>query len=308
MKKLLVIGGSYFVGRVFVEEAGRTGEFEITVVNRGNLPLGMEGVREKIADRNDPVALKKAVSGEKWDGVVDFCAYTANEVEKLVSLFEPGTVDHYILISTVSVYAPTKNLPVYENAPTLRGPQPELGPASAYGYNKKLAEDAASRLLSQKDIPCTILRPAIIYGKYNYAPRESYFFDLVRENKTFVIPDPDLALFQFVCVSDVAEILMKSIGNEKTYQEAFNLSAPGLVSYGRIAEVMGEITGRPLRVVPMAPAEIDKRRLPLPFPLDSHLIYAGEKILHTLGTGYTPFREGMAQTYEWYGQTRGDLL
>jgi hypothetical protein len=39
-KRVLVIGGSMFAGRVFSLLASRTGEIELHVVNRGKLPLG----------------------------------------------------------------------------------------------------------------------------------------------------------------------------------------------------------------------------------------------------------------------------
>jgi 2'-hydroxyisoflavone reductase len=50
----------------------------------------------------------------------------------------------------------------------------------------------------------------------------------------------------------------------------------------------------------MSVAEIDGKKIPLPFPLDSHLIYSGERIQQTLGVNYTPFIEGMRQIYDWY--------
>ncbi|MFA4910212.1 MAG: hypothetical protein WC649_04135 [Desulfobacteria bacterium] len=53
MKNILIIGGSYFVGRVFVEELVKEAGYSIYVVNRGNVPLNMEGVHEIVCDRND---------------------------------------------------------------------------------------------------------------------------------------------------------------------------------------------------------------------------------------------------------------
>ena len=47
-------------------------------------------------------------------------------------------------------------------------------------------------------------------------------------------------------------------------------------------------------------SEIEKKRIPLPFPLDSHLIYSGRKLQRTLGIEYTPIEEGMKATYEYY--------
>ena len=60
MKNVLVIGGSYFVGRVFVEELSRIPDYAIYVMNRGNVPINIEGVIEIICDRHDAEAMYKA--------------------------------------------------------------------------------------------------------------------------------------------------------------------------------------------------------------------------------------------------------
>jgi len=300
MKNLLVIGGSYFFGRVFVETLAQNNDCRIYVVNRGNRPLKINGVVEIICDRNDTASLNALLPKLSWHAVIDFCAYTPQDISSLFSVLPAKNIKHYIFISTVSVYAPTKALPIKEGAPTLTGPQPELGPAADYGYQKILAEKTIAMQSRHNLIPFTCLRPSIIYGKYNYAPRESYFFDLVRKGQFAVIPDNDLPLFQFVSVWDAVRIIVLCIGNPDTYNKTFNLSAPDLVSYGRIVEILEVVSGRPLPKRFMPVAEIDKKRIPLPFPLDNHLIYSGDLIQRMLGFTYMPLIDGMQMTYDWY--------
>ncbi|MDO8724341.1 MAG: hypothetical protein Q7J31_19230, partial [Syntrophales bacterium] len=139
-------------------------------------------------------------------------------------------------------------------------------------------------------------------GKYNYAPRESWFFDMIHQDKTIILPDNELALFQFVSVWDLAKIIVACLENEKVFDKAFNLSAEDLVSYRRFVEVLKEITGKKFSVRTESIAIIDQQRIPLPFPLDKHLIYSGALIQQVLGFQYTPFKEGMRQTYEYYKQ------
>jgi 2'-hydroxyisoflavone reductase len=300
MKNLLIIGGSYFLGRIFVENLVQNNDYRIYVVNRGNRPLNMEGVVEFKCDRNDITGLKALLPKLSWHAVIDFCAYTPQDVNNLFLALPFKTIHHYIVISTVSVYAPTKNLPIKEGAPTLTGPQPELGPAANYGYQKLLAEKAMTMECKYNHTPFTILRPSIIYGKYNYAPRESYFFDLIRKKQLAMIPENDLPLFQFISVWDAAQIIVLCMGNGDTYNKTFNLCAPELISYGRLIEILEAVSGRPIPKKIMSIAEIDKKKIPLPFPLDSHLIYSGELLQHTLDFKYTLFIEGMQKTYDWY--------
>jgi nucleoside-diphosphate-sugar epimerase len=298
-RRVLVIGGSYFVGRVFVETLHSTADWEVFVLNRGRAPLLMEGVHEIVCDRHSP-ELVEAIPGLDFEAVVDFCAYEPQDVGELMTALPRGRVRQYILISTASVYQPTRRLPVTEEAPKLDGPQPELGPAANYGFDKWRTEQRLAALCREAGLPVTVFRPTIIYGPYNYAPRESYFFDLIEKNATIYLPENDLALFHFVLVSDVAHALLASIGCEAAYDQVFNLAAEDLVSYRRLVDVLEEVVGRRLPVKTLPPSEIDRRRLPLPFPLDSHLIYSGERIKSALHFAYTPFAEGMKQTYAWH--------
>ena len=215
----------------------------------------------------------------------------------------------YIYISTTSIYEKSYNLPITEDAPKLTGPQKELGPRAAdYAYNKWLAEGELEKQCANNNIKYTIFRPAFIYGKYNYAPRESYFFDLITQNQTIVLPDNKLALFTFVSVWDVAGIIIACMGNEKAYNKAFNLSGEELISYRRLVEVLEEITGKRAITRVMSIQAIDNQRIPLPFPLDEHLVYSGRLITADLGFQYTPFIEGMEETYKVYIKNNGLAL
>ena len=302
-KNILIIGGSYFYGRLFTETMARDGGYRICIVNRGNNPLNIGDVKEIVCDRKDLSGLKKRLPQLKWDAVVDFCAYTPLDAQCLLSALSKKQIRQYVLISTVSIYGNTRDLPIDEDSAKLTGPQPELGPAARYGYDKLLTEQFVASHCRQHQIPYTILRPAIIYGKYNYAPRERCFFDLIASNKTIILPEIDLPLFQFVSVWDAVRILRLCIGNPETFGRAFNLSGPDLVSYGRLVEVIESVTGLETKTRYMSATAIDDMRVPLPFPLNGHLIYNGSRIQRSLVFSYMSFMEGMQRTWEWYRQS-----
>jgi len=300
VKNVLVIGGSYFVGRVFVEELSRIPDYAIYVMNRGNVPINIEGVTEIRCDRHDTEAMYKAIPSIMWDSVVDFCAYMPEDIATMISILPSHVISQYIFISTASIYEKTNDLPIREGAPRLAGPQQR--PHGDYAYNKHLAEEELKIQCSENNIPWTVFRPAFIYGKYNYAPRESYFFDLVQEGETIIIPDNELALFTFVSVWDVARAIIVCIGNKNAYTKAFNLSGEELISYPRFIDVLRIITGEHIMVESMSVRQIDTLGIPLPFPLDEHLVYSGTLITKDIGFSYTPFLEGMSVTYAWYKQ------
>ena len=97
--KILVIGGSYFFGRVFVMLASK--EHEITVVNRGTYSLAEFGVRQIKGDRRNE-GVWRSLEGD-FDVIVDFCAYEPGDIERVLDNL-PGKLRQYIFISTVDVY------------------------------------------------------------------------------------------------------------------------------------------------------------------------------------------------------------
>ena len=85
--KLLVIGGSYFLGRVFLMQAA--GEHDITVVNRGTWSLESLGVKQIKGDRRDD-ALWGQIE-EDIDVIIDFCAYEKGDIARVLRNIK-GTV------------------------------------------------------------------------------------------------------------------------------------------------------------------------------------------------------------------------
>jgi len=299
MKNILIIGGSYFAGRILVEELINEEGYSIYVFNRGNRPLKMEKVSELVGDREKKDDIRTVIPAKEWDVLVDFCAYAPEHISTMIANL-PGTVKQYIYISTTTVYENTLDLPVREDASKLSKPQPELGHYSDYGLKKWLAEQKLESECKGRQIAYTTLRPSIVYGEYNYAPRETYFFDLIRDNKPVVIPEMGLAMFSFVWVVDLARVIIGCLGNGGVFNQAFNVAAEDLVSYPRLVEVLKEISGKEIQTVRLGMDEINRRRIPLPFPLDDHLIYSGGRIQEALGFQYTPFVEGMRKTYKYY--------
>jgi nucleoside-diphosphate-sugar epimerase len=300
MKNILVIGGSYFVGRVFVEELLKAKEYSISVLNRGNIPVRRQEVTEIVCDRHDKDRMKQVLPETDWCAVIDFCAYTADDIASTLSVLHPRHVGQYLYVSTCSIYAPTFDIPIKEHGEKLSGPQPELGPFADYGYNKRQAELQLQRIAQEHGMPYTVIRPAFIYGKYNYAPRESYFFDLILKGKPVIIPENNLSLFSFVSVWDVASIMRGCLENADAFNKAFNASAEELVSYRRLMEVFETIMEQPVPTQERSVEEIEELQIPLPFPLTEHLVYSGRLIQSILNFRYTPFHEGMGETYRYY--------
>lgn len=115
-----------------------------------------------------------------------------------------------------------------------------------------------------------------------------------------MIPDGGLTLFSFIWVVDMARMIIRCIGDDKACTQEFNLASNELISYPRIVEVLEKITGKKISVVRKSVAEIDKKRIPLPFPIDEHLVSSGAKFQRLLDFDHTPFTTGMRETFNYY--------
>ena len=312
-KKILVIGGSYFYGRVFVMEAAREqNKYHITVLNRGTYSMEEFGVTQITGDRHDSAVY--AMCDGDYDAVIDFCAYSPGDVETVIRGVG-GRVGQYILISTVDVYERGSGIIKTENH-ALES-RTFAGEAGAYIAGKVALEKEVRKVCGDRGIPYTILRPAILYGPYNYAPRESAYIQMMVVNH--VLPhftDAD-GSFQFVYVKDAAHAVLRVIGNDTAYGQAYNLCQDEIVTYDSFFQTLKEAAGHAqtqetkrkeadnlamtvkLQEIPLTVAEAVVQQIPVPFPATAAEteLCSNEKSKCGLGLKYTDFIEGMGRTY-----------
>lgn len=297
--KILVIGGSYFYGRVFVMEAAK--EHDITVVNRGTYSMEGFGVTQVTGDRGD-ASLWQSVTTD-YDVLVDFCGYKEGDVANILEHIA-GSIGHYIFISTVDVYQ--RGLSGYKEESMPLETRRFQGEAGEYITGKTALERELARVCGQRDIPYTILRPAILYGPFNYAPRESVFIQLmVQQGLLPRITGAD-GRFQLIYVKDAAQAIIKCMGNDKAFGQSYNLCGDEVVTYDMLADALLKGAGKiredrketPIRQLPMTVQEAEQQGLPLSFPVaeaESELC-SNEKSKAELGMEYISLEEGMART------------
>ena len=296
MKKVLVIGGSYFAGRVFNILSSREGGFDIHVVNRGTRPLKpLDNVKTYISDRHDRVKMAQLFEGQSFDAVIDFCAYATGDIKGIFSALG-NRVSQYIFISTSSVYDPLLSGLKKEADPVLYE-RPD-GTVDKYIEDKALLELECIEQCSSHDASYTILRPAFIYGPFNYAPRESYYIKKIVQSESVPNVTDSFSRFSFLYVSDLAHILQKCVCNEASRNEVFNAAGPEEITYASYMEVLRKVSDIPFVTADYTVKEVLDKNIPLPFPLDNNDLVDGRKLKDSLGFDYTPFDSGMKKTFE----------
>src|SRR6185436_17300967 len=110
--KLLILGGTRFVGRHLVETA-LSRDHEVTLFNRGNHPSPFPNVETIKGDRNHDLS---KLEGRRWDAVIDTSGYLPRSVTASARTLS-SAIDNYVFISSVSVYADLSQSDIHETAP-----------------------------------------------------------------------------------------------------------------------------------------------------------------------------------------------
>ncbi|MFN0205235.1 MAG: NAD-dependent epimerase/dehydratase family protein [Planctomycetota bacterium] len=203
--KILFLGGTGFLGPQQVDYAMKRGH-EITLFNRGKTQPHLFPNTEKLhGDRrkSELDELKKAVeAGRKWDVVMDNSGYVPREVREAIDVLK-NNINHYIFISTISVYAPGLKPGMDETAPvaTMENPNDENVNAN-YGALKALCEQAA-----EKGMPghATNIRPTLIVGTGDPTDRFTYWPVRLDRGGDVLCPGDGEDPIQIIDVKDLAK-------------------------------------------------------------------------------------------------------
>lgn len=209
-KRLLVLGGTRFLGPAIVDAALERG-FEVTLFNRGVSNPHLYPDLEKLVGDRDKSELS-ALEGREWDYVVDTSAYLPTHAAETGELLADH-VGHYVMISTLSVYDAADQSPVKdESAPVGEVTVEQAEQVTAirdvyrvaggayYGPLKALCEDELERLMPGR---FTSLRPGVIAGREDPSDRLPYWVIRVEQGGEILCPgDPDLGI-HFTDVRDL---------------------------------------------------------------------------------------------------------
>jgi nucleoside-diphosphate-sugar epimerase len=293
--RVLVAGGTEFISLHLVRALRRDGH-EVAVLNRGRQPARLPaGVQAFVADRTDHVALRKALAGERFDGLVDvtYAPTTGADVEALLDA--PAAVGHVLFVSTGRVYDHARPIPFDEDTPrTLYWGE--------YAKNKIAGEDVLLRRHRERGLAVTIVRPTHVYGPLNTRNNETFFFDRLARDRPVLVPDGGGWLRQFGHVEDLGDAMVAMLGVPAAFGRAYNLTGEEVISQVGFVELIGDVMRRPVRLVhvPTPPGGT-----PVAFGqnlvYDCHAVYTTTRVRAELGLRPRhTLAGGLAQTLEWY--------
>ena len=237
--RLLILGGTAFVGRHLVETALARGH-TVTLFNRGQRNPGLFAELERLQGER-PENLE-ALRGRQWDAAIDTSGYTPRAVAASAGLLADA-VAHYTFISTISVYADGAPADSTEQAELGRLPAEKAGTeeiaGDTYGPLKVLAEQAAEAAMPGRVL---LPRPGLIVGPYDPTDRFTYWPARAARGGDMVAPDgPDLPV-QFIDARDLAAWTLDSVEAGRT--GVFNATGPARrLNFGELLETCRTVSG-----------------------------------------------------------------
>lgn len=220
--KILILGGTGFTGPYQVRYAVSRGH-KVTVFNRGRHQADLpESVEHLQGDRNGQL---DSLKGKSWDVVIDVPTTFPKWVRDIGPILQNNT-QHYIFVSTISVYAPFGKAGADEMSATL----PYKGTdafaetritGDNYGPLKALAEQEAEKWFPGKT---TVVRPGLIVGPTDPSDRFTYWPVRVDRGGEVLAPGDGSDPVQFIDARDLAEWIIRMAEQRAT--GVYNATGP----------------------------------------------------------------------------------
>jgi 2'-hydroxyisoflavone reductase len=243
--RILVLGGTSFVGRAIVEDALRSGA-GVTLFGRGKTGTDLfPGLARLIGDRD--IGDYAALHGESWDAVVDVSGYVPRHVGQAMDALG-DRVGRYLFISTHAVYqtgaAPgsTEDAP---RRPAVRDTE-ELG-EETYGPLKVACEDD---VVARYGPRATIVRPGKVAGPNDWQNGLTYWVRRADRGGRVALPgDPDQPV-QVIDSRDLARLVVQLLADDRP--GAFHAVGPAEpVTMGGLIRTCARVAGTQVEVVPV---------------------------------------------------------
>jgi nucleoside-diphosphate-sugar epimerase len=276
---------------------------ELVLLNRGRRGAAIPGARAINADVAEPAGMRAALAGLSWDAVVDWIAFSEEDIERDIELFR-GATRQFVFISTAAAYRKPPPQPVITETSPLANPFWE------YARKKITCEARLLRAHREEGFPATIVRPSHTYDTVIPVPiggwTEYTIVDRLKTGRKIIVHDRGTSLWTMTHAEDFAKGLVGLLRLESAVGEAFHITSDEVLTWNQIYGALAEAAG----------CVADAAHIPTPAivacepALEGTLL--GDKALDTVFdngkikrfvpefAATIPFREGIARTLAWF--------
>jgi nucleoside-diphosphate-sugar epimerase len=299
--KALFIGGNGIISSECSRLAVERG-WELTLLNRGvdSTRPPIEGAESIVGDATDPSSLRDAVGARTFDAVVNFRAFTPDQVRADVELFT-GRTGQYVFISSASAYRkPIARLPITESTP-LRNPFWQ------YSRDKIACEDLLLSAYREDDFPATIVRPSHTYDP-TLIPIDGGWtvIDRMRRGRPTVIHGDGTSFWTLTHSRDFAKAFVPLLGDPRVPGDAIHITSDESLTWDDVARGLASAAGTTADIVHVGSARLART---LPAWADGilgdkahSLIFDNSKIKSLVPdfVATTTWAQGAREIVEWY--------
>ena len=312
-KKILVLGGTAFLGPHFVRLALAAGH-TVTLFNRGKTNPELFKDLEQLRGDREKGELD-ALKGRTFDAIVDTSGYVPAHVEATAKLFAETAV-HYQFVSTISVYGAFGDRPdtIDEATEVATVGDEDVAKVSTirqsmsfYGPLKARCEAAAAAAMPGR--VCTI-RPGLIVGPGDTSDRFTWWPVRIDRGGEVLAPGDRDGHVQFLDVRDLAAWMLHCLEQNVTGVH----NATGFAGRTSMQEVLGACkcaTSTPVELVWVSEEFLAAEKvqpymqMPLWIPRDGRSVVDCKKAI-AAGLRFRPIADTVRDTLHWAKTERGD--
>ncbi|MET7300375.1 NAD-dependent epimerase/dehydratase family protein [Embleya sp. NPDC005575] len=255
--RILVLGGTAFVGRAIVEDALREGA-DVTLFGRGRTGAELfPKASRRIGDRDtgDYTALREG----EWDAVVDVSGYVPRHVGQAMAVLG-DRIGRYLFLSSHAVYVQSGIGPDSDEDTPRRAPvrDTEVLDNDTYGPCKVACEDD---VLARYGDRATIVRPGKVAGPHDVQDTFTYWSRRAARGGRVALPGRPEQPIQVVDSRDLARLVTRLLIDDRP--GAFHAVGPAEpTTLAKLVGVCAQVAGTEVEIVPVSPDAVSG-----PFPL-----------------------------------------
>jgi nucleoside-diphosphate-sugar epimerase len=233
--KLLFVGGTGLLSSACSELAAGRGH-RLFLLNRSSstkypLPDGATLLRGDV--HGDPARLADLLSGQRFEAVVDFVAFTPEDIQRDIALFA-GAADQFVFISSASAYRkPPSDYLITEDTPL-------ENPFWQYSRDKIACEERLMQAYHTDGFPVTIVRPSLTYGPSQIPlctgswQHPWTIIERMKRGRPVIVPGDGTSLWSLTWNGDFAKGLLGLLGNRQAIGQAFHITSDEVLTWNQI--------------------------------------------------------------------------
>lgn len=241
--KALFIGGTGVISSACAQLAVERG-VDLYLLNRGRSTRDAPAAATILTgDIRNKDAVRKALGDRTFDVVVDWVAFTPEQIETDLDLFRDRT-KQYVFISSASAYqTPPAALPVTESTPL-------HNPYWQYSRDKMACEERLMQAYRQDSFPVTIVRPSHTYDHTMLPTHGQYtIVDRMRKGKNVIVHGDGTSLWTLTHHRDFARGFVGLLGHPQAIGDVFHITSDEVLTWNQIFEIVARAAGAKANIV-----------------------------------------------------------